>query len=300
MTGTRVVLLSSLVLGAALTAGCGNDQPAASAPAGQAIARVNGQELTVHQLQAEVAVQPPPADADAAERVKEAAALTLLDRQLLVQAATTDALEREPAVLQQLARSREQVLASAYLQRITAEAGAPTESDLKAYYDARPELFAQRRGYLLAQVVTDGTVPRDELDAQGRQLATPADLVKWLRERGAPAQLRTVTMGAEQVPTPVLARLSELKRGQALVASIGAAVQVNYLLDTRAAPVTFTDARPAIEQLLTVQRRQEAAQREIERLRTAAQVDWLGEFAKKPPQRTPAAPLPEAAAAAAP
>ncbi len=289
MTARHIALLSCVALATALLAGCGGGDPAASAPAGQAIARVNGQELTVHQLQAEAASQPQPTDPAAAQKVKEAAALALLDRALLVQAASIDGLEREPAVVQQVARSREQVLASAYLQRVMAEAGTPTESELKAYYDAHPELFAQRRGYVLAQVVTDGTVPRAELDAQGRQLATPADLVKWLRQRGAPAQLRTVTLAAEQMPTAVLARLSELKPGQALVASIGDAVQVNYLLDTRPAPVLFTDTRPAIEQLLTVQRRQEAAQRELERLRAAAQLTWLGEFAKTPPQRVEAA-----------
>lgn len=289
MTGTRVTFISCAVLAITLTGGCGSEQ-AGSAPVGQAIARVNGQELTVHQLQAEAASQPQPADPAAAEKVKEAAALALLDRALLVQAASTDGLEREPAVVQQVARAREQVLAAAYLQRVMAEAGTPTESELKAYYDAHPELFAQRQGYMLAQVVTDSTVPRAELDEQGRQFAAPAELVKWLRGRGAPAQLRTVTLGAEQMPAAVLARLSEIKPGQALVASIGDAVQVNYLLDTSPAPVIFTDTRPAIEQLLTVQRRQEAAQRELERLRAAAQLTWLGEFAKRPPQRAQAAP----------
>lgn len=298
MTGTRIAFLSSIVLAAALVAGCGGDDPAASAPAGQAIARVNGQELTVHQLQAEVSSRPQPADPADAAQVKEAAALALLDRALLVQAAGDNELEREPAVVQQVARTREQVLASAYLQRVMAEAGTPTESELKAYYDAHPELFAQRQGYVLAQVVTDGTVPRAELDEQGRQFASPAELVKWLRGQGAPAQLRTVTLGAEQVPTAVLARLSDLKPGQALVASVGDAVQVNYLIDTRPAPVMFTDTRPAIEQLLTVQRRQEAAQRELERLRADADLTWLGEFAKTPPQRAPAAPPPALPAAA--
>lgn len=274
---------------AVVVGGCGGDDTQPPGPAGQAIARVNGQELTVHQLQAELAGQTAPANESSAEQLKNAAALNLLDRVLVVQAARTAGVDRDPAVVQQIARSRDQVLASAYLQRVMADAGTPTETESKAYYDAHPELFARRQAYVLAQVVTDATVPRAELDAQGREFESPAQLVQWLRERGAPADLRTVTLGAEQVPTAVLTRLSTLKPGQALVASVGAVVQVNYLLDTRAAPVMYTDARDSIMQVLTTQRRQQAVQREIERLRADADLTWLGEFAASPPRRPDAA-----------
>ncbi|WP_411018625.1 hypothetical protein, partial [Salmonella sp. s29873] len=70
--------------------------------------------------------------------------------------------------------------------------------------------------------------------------------------------------------------------------------------------VTFDQAKPAIEQFLTTERRREFVKNEIKNLRTAAKVDYIGKFAEKPASgavaaaSTPAPAPAEAPASAAP
>ncbi|MCC7544595.1 MAG: peptidyl-prolyl cis-trans isomerase, EpsD family, partial [Aquabacterium sp.] len=53
---------------------------------------------------------------------------------------------------------------------------------------------------------------------------------------------------------------------------------------SRSQPVAFEQAKPAIEQYLTAERRRDFALKEMKGLREAAKVEYLGKFANKPAQ----------------
>ena len=52
-------------------------------------------------------------------------------------------------------------------------------------------------------------------------------------------------------------------------------------MDAKSQPVSFDQAKPAIEHFLTVERRREFAQKELKSLRAAAKVEYIGKFAEK-------------------
>jgi hypothetical protein len=51
---------------------------------------------------------------------------------------------------------------------------------------------------------------------------------------------------------------------------------------SRSQPVSFEQAKPAIEQYLTAERRREFATKEMKGLREAAKIEYLGKFVNKP------------------
>ena len=107
----RRVLLSLLFV---VPAGC--EQAAADRPAAQPVAKVNGIEISIRELRSGSGS----AVAQALEKV--------IDRELLVQKALADKLDRDPQVMHAIDNARRQVLAQAYLERAaSAAAGASTD-----------------------------------------------------------------------------------------------------------------------------------------------------------------------------
>src|SRR5688572_21810808 len=102
-----------LLLMVLVPAGC--ERAAADRPATQLVAKVNGTEISVHQLRVGGAGTNPASAAQALEKV--------IDRELLVQKALAAKLDRDPQVQQSIENARRQLLAQAYLER-TASAGA--------------------------------------------------------------------------------------------------------------------------------------------------------------------------------
>ena len=268
----------ALTLAVALGA-CGGQE---KAPGGQAIARVNHTELTVHQLNAELAqrlgAQP---GSDSAERMRAKAADALVDRTLLVQAAVEEELDNDPAVAQAVARGREEVLAAAYLQRTLDLVSQPTEAQVRQYYDAHPELYAQRKVYQLTQVIAPGEVDLAEVESAAEAAEVPQQMAQWFTGKNIDAQTRTTLLPTEHVPPAMREKLDTIAPGQAVLVRTDGQVVLNYLIEAREAPVGFDRARPAIEKGLADTARRTRIREEIDRLRARSQVVWLGEMAQR-------------------
>ncbi len=78
----------------------------------------------------------------------------LVDRQLLVNEAVHEKLDRDPNVVRAIERAKAQILAQAYLQSKLSSAAKPVQGrDRTPIMRAHPELFAQRRMFEMRQFV---------------------------------------------------------------------------------------------------------------------------------------------------
>src|SRR5882724_11602299 len=87
----------------AVTLGCGRDSKSAAAT--QVLAKVNGDEISVHQLNDRLSQVQIPTDVDATA-VRKQVLESLIDEQLLVQRAMADKVDRDPQVLQAIERTK--------------------------------------------------------------------------------------------------------------------------------------------------------------------------------------------------
>jgi EpsD family peptidyl-prolyl cis-trans isomerase len=293
----RLALVPALIA-AALATGCGDDKDGAKAT--QAAARVNDQEVTVHQinlvLERQQGLKPEQADA-ASRQILEG----LIDQEVAVQKAEETKLDRDPKIVQLLDATRRGLLARSYYERAAAAAvGTPAAEDVKKYFDANPGLFSDRRIYMLQEFTIQGDAAATKaLQAQLEATSGPQQFAEALKGSGLKFGVNQVTQPAESLPLALVGRISKLQDGQALYEQGNGGMKAILVVASRPQPLTFDQAKPLIERFLTETKRSEWLKTHVKELRTTAKVDYLGKFAEKAASAPASAPA-EAPAPAAP
>jgi EpsD family peptidyl-prolyl cis-trans isomerase len=248
-----------------LPSGC--ERAAADRPGTQLAAKVNGTEISIHQVRAAA----PGTVAQALEKV--------IDRELLVQKALAAKLDRDPQVVQSIESARRQLLAQAYLERAASAAAGSTRDEVRAFYAENPALFAERRLYRLRELLV--SAPAEMIDVLRAEAVKARDLEEvaaWLRLRNAKYSVDGLTQPAEQLPLSFLPQLARMKPGEIAVFATPLGASVIQLVHAEDAPLTEQQAAPLIEQFLAGRKRLETAAAEVRRLRELATIEYVGEF----------------------
>ncbi len=266
----RCVSLAVLLV----VAGCGRGGSASGAGDSQIAAQVNKGEISVHQVQALLRVQPGVA-AQWGEKAADKALDALIEQELAAQAAAKAGLDKQPQVIQSLALAQREVLARAYQDQLADKARLPDTAAINSYYDEHPELFVQRKIYQLEEtVVRPGS--QDEADALLRDLPTLAGseaLNLHLSARGLRKASQRLSVAAENVPLDWLPKLAKLSVGHSLAAQRNGAVVVWTLVGAEDSPMLLAQAKPAIQAALVRQARQQAIQEGMKKLRDEAKIE---------------------------
>jgi EpsD family peptidyl-prolyl cis-trans isomerase len=277
----------------ALLAGCGDKKDKA---ASQTAARVNKDEITVHQinfvLQQQRNLRPEQVDV-ASRQILE----RLVDQQLALQKADDMKIDRDPRVVQQLEAARREILARGYLEKVGEAAAKPTPEEIKKYYDDKPALFKDRRIYSIQEISIEAKpeqlpVLRDKLAAA----KSVNEFLEYLKASDIRFAGNQAVRAAEQLPMNSLESFSRMKDGQAAVVPSANGMQVVVLAGSRSQPVGEEQARPAIEQYLLNDRKRKLVEEDMKALRAAAKIEFIGKFA----QGAASAPAGAPAAAATP
>ena len=272
----HIAVVSAAVLVLVL-AGCGVKKDKAAT---QTAARVNKDEITVHEinfvLQQQRGLAPDQA-ASASKQVLE----RLIDQDLALQQAQDQKLDRDPRVLQQLEAARREIIARAYVEKIAAGAPKPSPAEVKAYYDAHPALFKERRIYSLQELAIQAKP--DQLDALQAKLNTSKDVpdfISYLKANDFKFSANQVVRPAEQLPLTSLDTFAKMKEGQTIFNRAPNGAQVVILVGVQTQPVDETRATPAIEQYLLNERKRKVVEDDLKALRSAAKIEYLGDYAK--------------------
>ena len=277
----RLMALLPVVVAATLAAGCG-DKSSSEGKASQAAARVNGDEITVHQinqlLERQQGLKPEQAEAASRQALEG-----LIDQQLAVAKAEEQKLDRDPQVVQLLDATRRSILARSYIEKAAAAgAGTPSADEVRKYFDTKPALFAQRKVYALQEFTVPGTKEQYmPVLEQLKTVRTPAQYAEILKAANLKFNTNQVTQAAEGLPLAILDQLSKVGDGESLFITGPDGFKAILVVASKSQPATFEQAKPAIEQFLNVERRREFAQKEIKSLRAAAKIEYIGKFAEK-------------------
>jgi len=274
-TATRWLALAA-VAGAVLLVGCGEKKDKAS----QTAARVNKDEITVHQinfvLQQQRNVKPEQAEA-ASKQILE----RLVDQQLALQKADESKVDRDPRVVQQLEAARREIIARAYLEKVGEAATKPTPEDIKNYYAEKPALFSQRRIYSIQEIAIEA---KPEQTAGLREKLGAAknigEFVEYLKANDFRFAGNQAVRAAEQLPLSSLETFAKMKDGQAMLVPANNGVQVIVLAGSRMQPVNEEQARPAIEQFILNDRKRKLIDEDVKAMRAAAKIEYIGKFAQ--------------------
>lgn len=285
--------LSSLLIALLVAlAGCGGDKDKKSAT--QVAAKVNSSEISVHQVNAVLSkLQGIPPEAAAAVR-KEVLG-KLIDQQLAFDQAVEKKLDRNPEVMTAIESAKREIISRAYLDQVVGALPKFTDDEVKSYYASNPALFSQRRVYNLQELTVEG---KSEILPELRQLVSSGksmdEIVNWLKAKDVKYKAAAAPKPAEQISLDVLPKLLDLKDGQTRLLEGQQNYLILHLLASQSAPVDEVAAKPRILQFLNNQRAKKTVEEEIQRLKAAAKIEYLGDFAAS--AETPAVkpPVPEA------
>lgn len=155
----------TLAVAGLLLVGCSKGTEQGATPNSQIIARVGKEVVTTQELQNEFRWENVPADKQKNPDAVRKVLSDLVLRKYLLQQAVNSKLDREPGVLLDLLRSREQVLANAFLTRKAASM-SPSKTDIENYIAMHPSKFADRKIFSIEQITFRlGSDSRPVIDA---------------------------------------------------------------------------------------------------------------------------------------
>ena len=171
------------VLAAAVAlSACGRKQEAAI---GQVIGHVGTDDITVQELQNEFRALNIPADKQTDDNVVRNVLSEIATRKYIVQQAVAAKLDRQPTILLEMLRAREQVLASSYIQReLGAKAAAISKSEVDAFVQSHPNVFASREEIDIEQISFQAPKQMPEILAATKDFKTLEQVDAKLNELG--------------------------------------------------------------------------------------------------------------------
>lgn len=281
---TRSSTTIALMIAFVLIAGCSKKEDAQK-DAGkdkavtQVAAKVNTEEITVHQINSILSRSPKIAP-EAATQAKFDILNRLIDQQVTKQQAIEKKLDRKPEVVQAIEAARSEILARAYIEQFTASQPQPTAEEIRQYYAAHPELFAERRIFDIEEIVL---LPQEGLNARLRDQVAKSrsmqEVANWLKSQDIQFAPNRGVRPAEALPLELLPKLQTMKDGEMRFIEANDRLYVFRIAGSKTAAVDEKTASPRIRQFLFNKRSSEAAAAEIKRLKSAANIEYVGEFA---------------------
>lgn len=291
----RVSLLGSAAVALLLLTACGDKGGSSGTPTGQVVARLNGEDITQLEVQAELAATPLPPNIERrdAERI---ALNNIITRRMLMNEAKARKLDQTPQFQQQQRRTSEQLFVQALAADIARKVEDPTMNDADNFIRENPSLFAQRKIFILDQI--QFVRPENVNELPLGQAKTMAEVEKVLSDariefRRLPATLDS--LGANPAFIAEVVKVLDRNPREVFVfanqqpGQPAPIITVNQVTETRIVPFTGDRARQFATNFLRNQSVQQALAAEVQRQQEAAKAQVVYQEGWGPPE-TPSAP----------
>jgi peptidyl-prolyl cis-trans isomerase C len=254
---------------------------------GQSLARVNGEDITVLQVNDELSHANIPADQqqDASKKILE----SLIDRQVIIDEAMRQKIDRSPGVQQTIARAKAQIIEQAYLQSVTSKVDKPTTAEMSDYFHQHPEIFGNGKVYDMNSLLIAGKDMNDKLKAELDSAKTLDEVATWMKSHDVRYARGVASRNTMSMPPEMASKLMTMHAGQMFVVNEGGNSMIVSIANIKDNPIAFEDAAPAIEQYFKMKNTKEVVDNEVKHLRSLAKIEYLNAPAPVAPQQAPAA-----------
>lgn len=258
-----------LVAAAGLTA-CGGSK---DKKPGQSLASVNGEEITITQLNEEL--QRANVQAAQQEAASKQLLESLIDRQLLLNEAAKDKLDRDPKVVQAIERAKALIIAQSYMQKRVGTITKPTKEEIAEYFNQHPEFFSQRKQFDMRELIIATSAMTPELKTAMDGAKSLEEVAAWLDTNKVAFTRAQIARTTADLPPELSSKLQSLPKGQLFIIKEGERSLLIQITDIKDAPQTLAAAENQIGQFLFNKKSKTAADAELARLRAAAKIEYL-------------------------
>jgi EpsD family peptidyl-prolyl cis-trans isomerase len=251
---------------------------------GQVVAVVNGEEITLSDLNGEIKASAGNTSGST-EEIRAASLQRLIDRKVLVQEAQKRGIEKQPDFVQGERRGRDELLINLFAQQVTRNIPVATPAEADAFIAAHPEQFAQRTVYRLDQIQFAAPADRGKLKAL-EAAHDMAAVEAVLSKLGIKYARQPAAMDSFSTPPELVKRVLALPTTEPFVVAGGPVIYVSVVTDKQSAPVAGEEARAAAVKVLREKAINDAAQNQVKQARGAAKIEYQPSFAPKAASKT--------------
>lgn len=294
---TRTMILTSAAAAIMLTLGACQKKAE-----GQVVAVVNGEEVSLQELNAELAGQNVPESVDKKALMKEVLQ-RVIDRKLLVQRAKEQGLDKDPEYLTQQRRLDENLLVSLLGKKAAAGVKIPDGAAIDKFISENPQMFAQRTRYSLDQLQFD-LPPNPKRLAVLEKDKSLAAVAASLDSLGIKYARGTSVLDSATTPPALMQQIAKLPAGEPFILPAGGKVYASVITGQQITPTPAEVARPAATDAIRRRDLTDISTKTLKQVRDTAKIDYQPGYepAAKPTASatsnaapaTPAAPAPTA------
>jgi EpsD family peptidyl-prolyl cis-trans isomerase len=209
------VCRAAVVLGLCgiLVAGCGKKSGEQAASNSQVVAHVGDQEvITAQEFENELRLLNIPPEKQKEPEIVKRVLNEMVTRKYLLAQALGAKLDREPNVLLDILRSREQVLANAFLSRSVAKKlSAISKADIDKYIADNPLKFASRKLMTVDQIAFPLGANAQSIIDSAKDANSLEDVDQKLTAMGVPHGRSTGTLNSSEIPDELISSMRAKK-----------------------------------------------------------------------------------------
>lgn len=241
----RKSFTAALMLGTALLlSACGDKKEGGELEKGQVVATVGGEDVTVHELNAELqgAQLPANLNADQKKQVEQGALQQVVNRRILAEIARERGLDKTPMFLLQSKRAEEQILVQMLQRQMSSAVKQPAQTDVATFMAQNPDLFAERKIFTVDQIQFQ--TPRDPRILQKYQpLKTMAEVEAMLKQDGLQYRRSPAMLDVARANPELVQQVLKMNRDDIFIIPAGQIMVANKITDTKVEPLTGPEAQ---------------------------------------------------------
>lgn len=261
-TATYVGLAAALLA----TTGCGKKAT------GQVVAVVNGDEITLDELNAELSGVNLPPNADKKLAMRQLLQ-QVIDRRLLAQSAKEQGLDKDPAYITQQRRMNEDLLVRMFAKKSADTIPVPTAAEIDKYIAAHPMAFAQRTRYKLDQIRFGMPADPSKLKALEGDHSMDA-ITTHLTAMGIKYERGNSALDSGAVAPAALKQITALPAGEPFITPTGRAVVVSVITGTEPLTVPEAQIRPLAVQALRNETLSKIGEKRLKEARASGKIEY--------------------------
>lgn len=233
-------------------------------PSGQVVATVDGKEITIRDLKAELKNVNAPSP-QAMKSAEQQALQGIVNRKILADAALKQKLDQTPEFAQEKQRATEILLVQALQTKLVNAVPKPSAEEISRYIVDHPDIFSQRKIFVVDQIQM--ARPTDPEIIKGLQpLKTLEQVQAYLADKKIPYKRDSGNLDAVGADPRLIDAIIKLPANEVFVIPSGNSLLVNQIRDTKVVPFSGPEASDYAGKVMVRTRTQEAVTRQLQQL----------------------------------
>lgn len=249
---------------------------------GQTVAIVNGQEITVPDLNFALELAKVPEGADKT-KARAQVLQQLVDRRLLAEQARKEGIDKTPDYLNRERRADEDLLISMLADRRLKTTQLPSDREVQNFMATHPEMFAGREIWTLNQVVFQA--PTDPAVKNAVQGAHSIDaLMAVLQQYKIAYRQQSNRLDTATIPPDLFGKLKAVPSGEPFAVTAGKQMVASVVTAKESKTLSGDEAKPLATQAMRKMQTTKNLESQLKSLRSSAKIEYQSGYG--PPKKS--------------